>query len=174
LRKRLGDFLKLLYQHHLETFAHSVRVARHCRKLGSYCGLALSELQRLVFAGLSHDIGKISVPVGILDSPEPLDDVGFGEIEKHPWIGSNLIEPILGKKVAELVLAHHEPGYRRKQIRREEVRADLKNLLRLADRFDALRSRRAYKPVLSADECREILLREGFAGELIEVLLTDS
>ena len=134
--------------------------------------LSAGQQRRLQLAGRVHDLGKLLVPLEILTSQEPLDDFGVGEIQKHPLIGSLIAELCGEEETASLVLTHHEPGYRRKLVRKGEEETELKHLLALADRFDALRSSRSYKPPYNEEECRRILLKEGFEEGVVNFLIT--
>ena len=170
---KAGDFLRLLYKHDQDTFDHCVRVAKLCMRLATYTGLNRSEAQLLVFSGQMHDVGKVLVPTEILTSSEPLDDFGFGEIRKHPGTGAQIAKIVGRGDAAGLIVAHHEPGYPRGKTRDPEPESVLKDLLRLADQLDALRSSRPYKPAFGPDQCRRILLQNGFNGALIDLLLPE-
>ena len=169
---KTGDILRRLYKYDRETFYHSVRVGGLCRKLASVLGWAPEMIKKLVYAALLHDIGKLEVSQEVLSSPNPLDDFGFGEILAHPLAGSLMVRPLLGDVVANLVLTHHEPGYPRKAVRGVEEEAELRNLLRLTDKLDALSSPRGYKEAFSKEKCRGILLEEGFDRVLVDLTLS--
>ena len=169
---RTGDYLQSLLIHDLGTFEHCVRVARNLRSVARFLELEPEIANQLVLAGLLHDIGKLKVSKEVLTGKEPLDDFGRGEIKKHPSAGRVIAQSIgTGSLIQELIVSHHEPGYPRTSTRVPDENSVLKQLVRLADKVDALKSRRSYKSEFSDSICKRLLLDEGFGEDLIDLLL---
>jgi len=69
------------------TFAHSVNVCVLSVALGVRLGLSKNKLSELGYAALFHDIGKVRLPLKILNKPEELNEDEWREIRKHPVLG---------------------------------------------------------------------------------------
>ena len=105
-----------------------------------------------------HDIGKVGVPDHILLKPGAFAAVEFDEIKKHPVYGRNAImvsERKLGRDsfmryAREIAYAHHEKwdgtGYPQ-GLKGEEIPLSGR-IIAIADVYDALVSRRIYRPPL--------------------------
>jgi CHASE2 domain-containing sensor protein len=117
-----------------------------------------------------HDIGKVGVPDSILLKPGRLSEKEFEEMKKHAVIGRDAIqatEKKLGnqsflKAANDIAYTHHEKwdgsGYPQ-GIRGEAIPLSGR-LMALADTYDALISRRVYKPALTHAEAVRIIAKE--------------
>jgi len=148
----------------VSTEEHTRRVATLAVQIGESLGLSPSRLRSLAIGGLLHDIGKLSVPDAILQKPGPLDDDEFAQIKLHPERGRELLGELGGfdDSVMRLVLDHHErldgSGYPR-GLRAADL--DLATrILAVCDVYDALVSRRAYRPAWSREQALALLRDE--------------
>jgi HD-GYP domain-containing protein (c-di-GMP phosphodiesterase class II) len=148
----------------VSTEEHTRRVATLAVQIGENLGLSPSRLRSLAIGGLLHDIGKLSVPDAILQKPGPLDDDEFAQIKLHPERGRELLGELGGfdDSVMRLVLDHHErldgSGYPRGL---RAVDLDLATrILAVCDVYDALVSRRAYRPAWSREQALSLLRDE--------------
>ncbi len=146
--------------------------------------LNVDTIDMLVKAAPLHDIGKVGIPDHILNKPGPLDPDEWQIMKQHTVIGANSIEhamvgeadhtPLAFLHVAmDIAYSHHEKwdgsGYP-DGIQGEAIPLAAR-LMALADVFDALISRRVYKPAFSYDEAKRIIL-EG-RGSHFEPVLVD-
>lgn len=130
------------------TFNHSKNVAYYASELGYACGMNDDSVEMLREAGLLHDIGKIGIPENILNKPGRLTaeeyDIMKGHVENSVGIIRYL--PSLDY-VIPAVIGHHErydgKGYPR-QIAGDDIPLAAR-MLCIADSFDAMTSKRAYK-----------------------------
>ena len=150
------------------TEEHTRRVATLAVQVGEALGLSPTRLRSLAIGGLLHDIGKLSVPDSILQKPGPLTDDEFLVIKQHPERGRELLNELGGfdESVRRLVLDHHErldgSGYPR-GIDAQEL--DLATrILAVCDVYDALVSRRAYRPAWSREEALALLHDESYVA----------
>ncbi|MEX2534702.1 MAG: HD-GYP domain-containing protein [Trueperaceae bacterium] len=139
---------------------HCERVAANARILGEGMGLKRPELEELYWAGLLHDIGKITVPREILRKPGGLTLEEYLVMRRHARLGANLLSSINSfKRVAEGVGAHHErwdgsgyPG----GLQGERIPL-FGRILAIVDVFEALSSDRPYRKALARQDALEEL-----------------
>jgi putative nucleotidyltransferase with HDIG domain len=145
--------------------------------MGAFVGLSLRELDILRRAALLHDIGKIGVPVTILDKPGKLTDDECRNIREHPQIGARILEPITAySEMIPMVLQHHEhfggTGYP-DGLAGESICLGAR-ILAVADVYDAMVSERPYRTGLGR-KCAVDFIREGvgckFDPEVVKAFL---
>ncbi len=146
------------------TERHTRRVALRAVQVGEALGLSGSRLRNLAIGALVHDIGKLSVPDGILKKPGPLDEVEYAVVQEHPERGHRLLNELGGfsQSVRHLVRDHHErldgAGYPR-GLTAEEIDLDTR-ILTVCDVYDALISKRVYRSAWSHEQAMALLHRE--------------
>jgi putative nucleotidyltransferase with HDIG domain len=145
------------------TAAHTRGVALRAVQVGEELGLPPARLRELAIGGLVHDVGKLSVPNEILQKPGALTDEEYDQIKRHPELGSELVRQLgFSAQVARLVLDHHErldgSGYPR-GLGAPDLDIETR-ILAVCDVFDALLSRRVYRPAWTLDKALELLSRE--------------
>jgi putative two-component system response regulator len=152
------------------TQGHTTRVATMAMGLGKRMGLGEKELEALRIGGILHDIGKIGVPEGILNKPGPLDGPEWEVMKQHCDIGHRICNP-LGKTLGlalEVIRYHHEKldgsGYP-DGLPAERIPLVVR-IMAVADIYDALITKRPYRPALSRKEAFDILKNESGAGKL--------
>ncbi|MBQ8699822.1 MAG: HD-GYP domain-containing protein [Schwartzia sp.] len=134
------------------TFAHSVNVAVLSAMLGKVEGISEADMRILVLGGLLHDLGKIKVPIQVLNKTGKLTAQEFEAIKAHPTEGFRRIHEF-GKMLpkweilAIIAAQHHEhmdgSGYP-KGLRGDQLHRFAK-IVAIADVYDALTSERPYK-----------------------------
>ncbi|OGQ51992.1 MAG: hypothetical protein A3J24_12575, partial [Deltaproteobacteria bacterium RIFCSPLOWO2_02_FULL_53_8] len=73
------------------THGHCFRMRVMSVELGRIAGLSVSDIEKLEYAALLHDLGKISVNEQILNKNGPLNDDELAHIKRHPQVGEKLI-----------------------------------------------------------------------------------
>jgi putative two-component system response regulator len=149
------------------TLGHCDRLSRYAVALGEALGLDHEMLRALRLGGYLHDLGKISVPDSILLKPGPLDAAELASMRLHPGAGADLV---LGLKslegVGPIIRHHHErwngTGYP-DGLSGKGIPLGAR-IIAVVDVYDALHTRRPYKPALSREEAVSILERETEAG----------
>ncbi len=149
------------------TFTHSVNVAILAVCLGNRIGLSRTLLGRLGLSGLFHDLGKIDVPLDILNKPGKLEDEELAELQKHSLNSVRRIIRLRASydKKAEILLPpfeHHLrydlSGY--PKTPRKKPLTLLGRIVAIADVYDAVTSQRIYRSkFLSPDQALGLMLK---------------
>ena len=162
------------------TRGHSERVAALSRRLASALGLSPAIVDTVGQAGLLHDIGKIGVPEAILRKPGSLSSEEWQIMRGHSVIGAQIVAPFEFFEGAARVIRHHHErwdgsGYP-DGLMGEDIPLEAR-IVAVADVFDALTSERSYRPALTRDAARALLLQEAgraldatIVAELLETL----
>ena len=154
-----------------ETGLHVHRVSEYAGVVAEGIKLPEPEIKLIKSAMPLHDIGKIGIPDGILLKPGKLTDQEFEIIKKHPIIGAKILEgsssPIL--EAAKIIALYHQERYNGSGypfgLKGENIPL-YGRIAAVADIFDALASKRAYKEALELDKTFEILMQE--AGKALD------
>ena len=137
------------------TRGHSERVSVYAADLGAALGLEERALERLEYAALLHDLGKLAVPGAVLTKPGRLDPEEMDRIREHPARGAEMVMRIPHlRDLADTVAQHHEridgAGYPAGVDGSQMPIAA--RILAVADSFDAMTTTRAYRPALDYEQ----------------------
>jgi len=147
------------------TRGHCDRTGRIARALGQCFDLELAQLEQLELAAHFHDVGKIGVPDRVLLHPGTVPDDDWPAIRAHSELGERIFLAsghAHASEVATLIRHHHEAmdgsGYP------DGLAGDAiplgARLLRVADSYDAMTTRRTYAEARSHDTAMRILHAE--------------
>jgi len=136
------------------TAGHQKNVSDLAVAIGKKMGLNYETLTCLKFAGLLHDIGKISIPSEILTRPVKLSNIELSLIKEHSRNGYNILKDIdLPWPIADIVLQHHErldgSGYPN-GLKNDEIRLESR-IIAVADVVEAITSHRPYRQALGIE-----------------------
>ncbi len=131
------------------TYMHSVAVCALMVALGRQMGLGDEETKAAGFAGLLHDVGKMAIPMDVLNKPGKLTDEEFAIVKRHPEEGLRLLNEsgVTDAAAIDVCIHHHEKtngtgypyGLNDTQISR------LAKMGAVCDVYDAITSNRPYK-----------------------------
>jgi len=146
-----------------ETGKHILRVNRYAGVLAANMGLSSDLVDIISYSAQMHDVGKIKIPGSILLKKGSLTREENELMMKHPVYGEKILGNSPRLQVArEIALSHHEnwdgSGYPY-GLAGENIPV-VGSIVKIADVYDALRSKRSYKGPLSHDESLRIF-REG-------------
>jgi len=161
-RDIIKTLVKVLEYYDGYTRGHSENVATYAKLIASEMGLGADQQDQLYVCGLVHDIGKILIPIHILNKPERLTKEEFEIIAKHSQYGFEMLNESkhIGH-IAKIILHHHEhwdgKGYPT-GLKQEDIPIE-SQILMVADTWDAMRSERVYRKAKSLVDSKSELLR---------------
>lgn len=138
------------------THGHVARVRTYATRLARALQLPADEVELISKAAILHDVGKISIPDGILMKPGALSDEEFDVMKSHAENSLHILKDIrsLSPRIVDMVLHHHERydgrGYPH-GLKGEEIPLGAQ-IIGVADTFDAMTSDRPYRKGFSAEE----------------------
>lgn len=149
----LSENLRMLRDLAVEVELKDGYTADHCERLqnlayatGQVLGLSAARLRLLDFASYLHDVGKLHVPLSILDKPGKLTADEWAVVKKHPTYGRELFEPTFLHEAGGMVEQHHErldgSGYPF-GLAGDEIGVEAA-IIAVADTFDAMTTDRPY------------------------------
>lgn len=148
IQEKLQTHLLQINDKDHSTLVHSTHVLFYSLKLAIRLERSKSDIDNLSKAALFHDIGKCYVPDEILKKPDRLSSDEMIIMRKHPMDSGRVLEPLFGKKVAEIASHHHErldgSGYPF-GITKDDMSMESR-IISIADCFDAMTSERIYNP----------------------------
>ncbi len=178
---------KLAESRDTDTGEHLERIATYCRVLAEQLrtvhDLTDEWVVNLQLASSLHDIGKVGIPDSILLKPGLLTPEERVVIERHPGIGATALEAILARDQDDSLLqmarniaaSHHErwdgKGYPA-ALSGDAIPLEAR-IVSVADVYDALTSKRVYKPALSHDEALGIIIEgrgQQFDPQVVDAL----
>jgi len=143
------------------TKGHSLRVAEYAVMTARSLDVAPAAVQRIEYAALLHDLGKVGVSSRVLGKQGSLSKEEYDEIKRHPEIGAHIISdvPYLADLVP-FIAAHHErldgSGYG-EGLSGEQIPFEAR-VLAVADAYDAMTSARPYRGAMSHEAAMSQLL----------------
>ena len=174
--RMVRSFVKAIEIKDLYTRGHSERVSQLSVHVAEQLGVGYEERRITKYAALLHDVGKIGVPLCIINKPGPLDDQEFAKMQEHPTIGVDILHDIgFLQPEIDIVRSHHERldgrGYPRGADGPELSR--LVRIVTAVDAFDAMTSTRSYRRALDVEAAIAELERcvgPQFDGEVVAAL----
>jgi len=173
------------------TGEHILRVARMAdemvhvlEEMGAYPDQITPEFKRFVgTASILHDVGKVAIPDHILQKPAALDPEEWEVVRSHTFHGKKVLDKVnlilesgnyLIDLAGEVALTHHEhfsgEGYPFGLVGQHIPLAS--RIVSLVDVFDALTSRRPYKPAWPEEEAVDYICQR--AGEQFDPILVEA
>ena len=146
-----------------ETGVHVQRISYYCRELAGLLGLDKEFIEMIFFASPMHDIGKIGIPDHILLKPGNFTPEEWEVMRGHTLMGAKILgnckSPYL-KMGAEIALNHHERwgggGY--PNGKQGEAIPLVARITMICDIYDAIRSKRPYKPAFDHLKAVDIII----------------
>lgn len=133
------------------TKGHSVRVAQYCVAIARQMGLNDQAVQRLEYAALLHDLGKVGIAQSLLSKRGTLTPAEREAIQQHPDIGAHIIDSVPYLEDLVPVVRHHHERFDGSGYGHGLVGEDIPlaaRIMSVADAYDAMTSQRPYRGAL--------------------------
>lgn len=160
------------------TAIHSLNVCVLSLTFGRSLGLSIHELEELGLGALLHDIGKMQVPLEILNKPGRLTTEEFEIMKSHPAKGYEMLlqDKTLSPEVLNIVRSHHErlngQGYPDKLA--DTNISYFTRIVTIVDVYDAVTSDRVYHDGMTPHEALKKLyewMPDNFDTELMQAFI---
>jgi putative nucleotidyltransferase with HDIG domain len=159
--EQILELVAALSAHDRKTRGHSERVRAFTDMLAAELPLSPQDRDRLRWAALLHDVGKIRVPSRILNKPGKPDPHEWERLKEHPEAGARLARPLCAwlRDWAATIPEHHERfdgrGYPKGLVGKEISLGA--RMVAVADSFEVMTAARAYKRPMSVPAARREL-----------------
>ncbi len=160
IREIVEAFAKVIDMKDKYTRGHSVRVAHYTSLLAREMGCSEDEIEKYYNIALMHDVGKIGIPMEVLNKPGKLNDEEYETIKSHAALGYETLKDI--SIMPELAIGagmHHErpdgKGYPN-ALEHKDIPL-VARIIGVADTFDAMYSNRPYRNRMPFDKVVSII-----------------
>ena len=158
----LVSLLQALTQCDPDTGEHVQRTQKTGQELGRRIDLTDQEQSNLALLAIMHDIGKIGIPLEILNKPGKLSDSEWNMMKTHVQKGYQIaLSTQEFSGIANMILYHHERwdgrGYP-DGLKGEQISL-LSRIIAVVDAYDAMTNDRSYRKALSESAARQELQR---------------
>lgn len=160
IESNTADLLCELKEYSHRTLVHCLNVAFMAVQIGYNWGIGEEKIRNLARGAVLHDIGKIKIPLSILEKQGSLTIDEFEQIKMHPIYGYKIAKNKgYDTVVLDVILHHHEhidgSGYPDGQKVKMNIETQI---VAVIDAWDAMTSKRSYKQELSGQEAMMELL----------------
>ena len=140
------------------THGHSARVAKYSRKLAQMNGKDEKECDEIYYTALLHDVGKIGIPVSIINKNGKLTKEEYEIIKQHPVLGAQILDNIKEYPYLSTGAHFHHERYDGKGypngLKDTEI-PEIARIISVADAYDAMTSIRSYRDPIPQQKVRE-------------------
>lgn len=144
------------------TRGHSDRVTILAMEIAREMKIPREDMEKLRYACILHDVGKIAILKEVLNKPGKLSDSEFAVVKLHPVKGDEIIAPVGFLEGIRPAVRHHHERFDGKGypdgLEKENIPL-LARIIAVADTYDAMTSHRPYRPALSPDTAATELKR---------------
>lgn len=173
-RKEIETYLKMIvYAIDFRspfTVIHTITTTSISQELARLMEMQEIEITQIYYGALMHDLGKIGIPVEILEYPGKLSPQAMKIMKTHVDITEEIMNGEMEPVIANIALRHHEKmdgsGYPRGL--KGEVLTPSERIVAIADIVSALNGRRSYKDAFGKEKIVGILTEMKEDGLLCE------
>ena len=165
------------------TNGHSKRVGIYSREIAKALNLSQHDIDNIYYIALLHDIGKIAIPITVLNKPGKLTDEEFEIMKSHTTASAKILDGITTiPNIVDGAKYHHEKygggGYPT-GIKGEEI-PFIARIICCADCYDAMATKRVYKEpypkekiISEFERCKNIQFDPHIADIVIKLIKED-
>jgi putative nucleotidyltransferase with HDIG domain len=165
--------------HEPGALAHANTVSHCAFHIATKMEIEATKCETVKRCALLHDIGKLGIPVNILQKPGPLDEEEHSVIREHPEIGYKLLQNFhFLQDEAGSAYEHAEwfdgAGYPR-GLAGDEISLRAR-IITVADAYSALTAKRSYKDAVSKENALEEIAKHSgtqFDPTIVDTLLAN-
>jgi len=162
-----------------QTVIHTISTKAFAMEIGKMMMLSASDLQIVYYGTLLHDIGKIVIPLSVLEAPRRLSDEEMEVMKTHVEYTEKILHEIFDERIVNVAAKHHEKldgtGYP-KGIKGEEL-SQCERIATVADILSALYGKRSYKDAFPPEKVKSILREDARSGkickEVVDVVIAN-
>lgn len=150
------------------TVVHTLATVNFAQQIGRLMRLSGKDLRDLYYGALLHDLGKIAIPLNILESTGRLSDDEMKIMKAHVRITEMILEGVVDDDVLQIAVRHHEKldgsGYH-KGLTKEQLTLP-QQIVAVADILSALYGKRSYKDSFSKEKIQSIMQGDAENGKI--------
>ena len=144
------------------TVVHTLATVNFAQQIGRLMRITGKDLRDLYYGALLHDLGKIAIPLNILESTGRLSDEEMKVMKAHVRITEMILEGVVDDDVLQIAVRHHEKldgsGYH-KGLTGDQLTLP-QQVVAVADILSALYGKRSYKDSFSSDLIQKIMTED--------------
>ncbi len=141
---------------------HSMRVAEYSLKIAKMMGKDEEECEKIYYAALLHDVGKIGIDDSIINKKGRLNAEEYDIIKQHPNMGNQILSSISEHPFLSIGAHFHHERYDGKGypegLKGEEI-PEIARIISVADAYDAMTSNRSYRNAIPQQIVREEIVK---------------
>lgn len=173
-KRKLLEMLVYLIDFRSEfTVVHTLSTVSFAVEIGKLMKLSARDMQLLRYGALLHDLGKLAIPLEILEAPRRLTDEEMDIMRTHVEITESILRGVVGEEILEIAIRHHEKldgsGYHRGLNGKDLTLPQ--RIVGVADIISALYDKRSYKDSFDSDRIKSILKSDADAGKIDPVVV---
>ncbi|SDO50913.1 HD-GYP domain, c-di-GMP phosphodiesterase class II (or its inactivated variant) [Eubacterium maltosivorans] len=154
------------------TVTHTVTTVGISVEIARLLNYSHGDRERIYYGALLHDVGKIAIPLEILEYPGKLSPQAMKIMKTHVQISEDILRGAVADDICEIAIRHHEKldgsGYHRGLSAAELTEGQ--QIVAIADVLSALRQRRSYKEAFPREKIIEVLKEQSEKGKLCPVI----
>ncbi|MCR5727598.1 MAG: HD domain-containing protein [Lachnospiraceae bacterium] len=141
---------------------HSIRVAEYSEKIARMMNKDEDECNKIYYAALLHDVGKIGIPSSIINKKGRLTDEEYDLIKQHPVMGNQILSSISEYPYLSIGAHYHHERYDGKgypeRLKGDDI-PEIARIISVADAYDAMSSNRSYRDAIPQQLVREEIVK---------------
>ena len=151
-----------------QTVMHTMSTKTFALEIGRLMRVSARDLQILYYGSLMHDIGKVVIPLSILEAPRKLTEDEMKIMKAHVVITDKILRGVFDDRIVDVAAKHHEKldgtGYPQ-GLKGENINL-LERITAVADILSALYGKRSYKEAFAPEKVKSILQTDADNGKI--------